>query len=892
MSFIIRIAELDRADLLIAGGKGSNLGALLRAGLPVPDGFVITTAGYRAFVAENHLDADLRRILVSTQMDDPAALKSASGRIRSCFSAGQISPSLENEIRQAYLALGTPSPAVAVRSSATAEDLPDLSFAGQQDTYLNILGEEALLKAVVCCWASLWTARAIGYRARNSILQAEVALAVVVQRMVQSEASGVLFTANPLSGKLSETVIDATFGLGEALVSGQVEPDHYVVETAGGRILSKTLGAKALRIEGQTDGGTMTISQDGSTRQAIPDEQILLLARLGRQAAVHFGSPQDMEWAWAKDRLYVVQSRPITSLYPLPEKSQAEPLEAWFSFGVWQGMLDPFTPLGQDIFTYLVSGLGEMAHVIISPADQRTLLPAGERLFVNISSLLRNPIGRQVANIFIASVDPISGNIIDTLLIDPRFSMTGSFSPWKMLPLIRGVFPFGKNILTNLLSPARGRQRLQNLIDRINKDVKARCARAHTLSELVEAITDTLTHQVKDVFPTLVAAVASGQGMPLQTLIRMSADVPHGPDLIMEMTRGLPYNVTTEMGLALWETAKTIRAEPDTAGMFTEKDVADLVASYRSGTLPAPAQQAIVHFLDLYGMRGVGEIDIGCSRWEEDPSQVFRTLKSYLQMDESRAPDVIFRDTIAKAQQAEKDLIAAFAARPAGWIKSRQARMLADRFRELGGLRESPKFAVIQILGIYRSAFLASGRKLVEQGMLNEPEDIFYLHLYEMQALASGEIRDWGTLVAEHRTVYQRELRRKRIPHILLSDGTAYYDAISSNVAEDENTLTGNPVSAGTIEGTVHVVLDPHGAQLLPGEVLVCPATDPAWTPLFLSAGGLVMEVGGMMTHGSVVAREYGIPAVVGVREATERLKTGQRVRVDGSSGRITILSE
>ena len=892
MSLIKNIGELSQTDLLVAGGKGANLGALLRAGLPVPGGFVVTTDGYRAFVAANHLEADLHRILDSTHTDEPAALESASSAIRARFASGQMPLPVAEEIRQAYLALSDVPQAVAVRSSATAEDLPDLSFAGQQDTYLNIIGPDALLDAVVRCWASLWTARAIGYRARNGIPHDLVALAVVVQQMVQSESSGVLFTANPLTGKRSETVIDATFGLGEALVSGQVDPDNYVVETTSERILSKTLGAKALAIQGRLEGGTNTIQQDRSQHQALTDEQIVALARLGRQAAAAMGSAQDVEWACANGQVYVVQSRPITSLYPLPESKAGEPLQVYFSFGVWQGMLDPYTPLGRDVFGYLASGMGEMFGARIKPEEQRILLAAGERLFVNITGLLHNSIGRQVAGLFVASIDPASGEIINSLLSDPRLAETRGLGWRSRLRVVSGIWPFAKNIAYNMAFPKRGRRRLQKSIEATYALVEAQCAQAGDLNELLAVISDTLTHGVGELMPTLVAVVASGQGIPYQFLTRLSAAVPRGSELIMDLARGLPHNVTTEMDLALWETARVLRTEPETVDRFATTDTARLVADYRSGKLPPTAQAAVARFLERYGMRGVGEIDMGRRRWEQDPMPVFQVLKSYLQIDPARSPDIVFQRGVETADRAAKQLVAAVALAPGGWFKAKQARVLIERFRELGGLRESPKFAVVRWMGVFRQALVAFGSRFVEQGVLGDAEDVFYLHLPELEALGRGQPRDWRALIAERRGTYERELRRKQVPRVMLSDGTAFYDAPASAVDASPNTLAGSPVSAGTVEGVVHVVFDPHRVQLVPGEILVCRATDPAWTPLFLSAGGLVMQVGGMMTHGSVVAREYGIPAVVGVQQATERLKTGQRVRVDGSSGRVTILSE
>jgi len=890
MQFVQPLHTLDKTDLPLAGGKGANLGALIRAGLPVPAGFCITTAGYHAFVAANHLAEDLPRILAGIQTSEPVSLESASGQIQARFRSGRIPPGLADEVRQSYRALQHPAGAVAVRSSATAEDLPDLSFAGQQDTYLNILGEEALLEAVVRCWASLWTGRAIAYRLRNNIDQSDLSLAVVVQQMVQSETSGVLFTGNPLTGRRGETVIEATFGLGEALVSGRVEPDRYVVETASGAILAKTLGAKALVIQGRPAGGTLALEQPASTQPALPDQQVLALTGLGQQAAAWFGSPQDLEWAWAGGRLYVLQSRPITSFYPLPANLPVQPLQMLLSFGVWQGMLDPYTPVGQDIFINLVVDLASLFGTSLAAGAQPVMLSAGERLFVNITGLTGSSMGRQVLQGFLSSIDPISSAIIKDLLDSGRFPLTGGITPRTVFRILRGVIPVARNVIYNLLFPVGGRLRLQKIIDRSYEQASTRCAGAASLSELVDIIADASGNEIARLMPVLVAAVASGQGAPLQILTRLSAQVARGPELVMDLTRGLPYNVTTEMDLALWQMARTIRSEPDTAATFAATPAAGLVSAYRLGNLPPAAQAAVSKFLDLYGMRGVGEIDLGRTRWLEDPTPLFQTLKGYLQIDEASAPDVIFRRGAERAQLAEKQVVAAIRAGRAGLVKAALARFLARRFRELGGLREAPKFAVIQRLGIYHQALLAAGRRLVEQGLLAAPQDIFFLHLPEMEALALGSSGDWSRLARERRAIYEREGRRKRIPRILLSDGTSFYDAPLASAPERENTLTGSPVSAGRVEGLVRVVFDPYQVQLAPGEILVCPATDPAWTPLFLTAGGLVMEVGGMMTHGSVVAREYGIPAIVGVPQATQRLKTGQRVQVDGTTGQILIL--
>ncbi len=932
MRYITPLEALDRADLAQAGGKGANLGALIRAGLPVPGGFCVTTAGYRDLVAANRLGDDIWQQLARLDEGDPAArepaahepaahepaahepaadqpvahepaaLDAASAAIRALFERGAMPQEMAAEIRAAYRALSEGDPAaVAVRSSATAEDLPDLSFAGQQDTYLNIVGEEALLDAVARCWASLWTARAIGYRARNQIDQAEVALAVVVQRMVPSEAAGVLFTANPLTGRRCETVIDATLGLGEALVSGMVEPDHYVVDDDGGeaRILHKTLGSKARAVRGLAGGGTRVVDEASAAVQALPDAQILELARYGREAERFFGAPQDMEWAWAGGRLYVLQSRAITSLYPLPERQEgrrdARRYEVYFSFASWQGMLQPISPLGRDAFTGLVVGFSRVFGGQADPRDQNVLLEAGDRLYVNLTGLLRNPVGRAIASVFVDSIDPVALPILEELLKDPRLALDEKKMGFSTrLRMARVLAPLFAGIVYNLLWPARGRARLQKFIDRLleqaRQDTRLRGSTMSDISATITAVQELPYRSPQYLLPYLLPGIISGMA-PLQVMLRMARQVEDGPRLALELTRGLPHNVTTEMDLRLWAVSRAIRSDADSTEIFQAASAGRLSALYLAGRLPAAAQQAVEGFMRAYGMRAVAEIDMFIPRWREQPLHILQVLKSYLEMeDDANSPEAVFRGGAEKARLAGEALAAGFRRKRFGAVRALQARFLISRAREMGGLRETPKFTIVRLLGVVRQALLEAGELLAAQGMLACPEDIFFLHLWELKDLAAGALPDAQRLVEQRRQTYQREMNRRRVPRILLSDGTSYYDGAGSRAEQGDGALTGSPVSAGTVEGTVRVVLDPHGSRLLPGEILVCPATDPAWTPLFLAAGGLVMEIGGMMTHGSVVAREYGIPAVVGVSQATTRLRTGQRVRVDGSLGTVQVL--
>ena len=311
--YVIALTD-PQATLAVAGGKGASLARLSAAGLPVPGGFHVTTTPYRQFVAENNLQPRILAALEAVDVAQPSTLETASRAIQALFSQAHVPPAIAGTIAHACADLPGDEPAVAVRSSATAEDLPDLSFAGQQETYLNVRGAAAVLDAVKRCWASLWTARAIGYRTRNSISSADGALAVVVQKMIASEVSGVLFTVNPVTGVRDEIVIEASWSLGEAVVSGQVDPDNFVVDTRAWRITERIIGSKSLAIIPREGGGTVQVARDATQRQALPDAQIVELARLAQCVAEHFGLPQDVEWAWANQQFYILQSRPVTTL--------------------------------------------------------------------------------------------------------------------------------------------------------------------------------------------------------------------------------------------------------------------------------------------------------------------------------------------------------------------------------------------------------------------------------------------------------------------------------------------------------------------------------------------------------------------------------------------------
>lgn len=918
----------DEASLALAGGKGKNLVELARAGFAVPPGFIVTTEAYRLFVAENRLQARILALAAAipatdTSTGDTSELEAASTEIAALFEEGAIPPEIANEIASAYhmmrphlsgltgsSANAVYDPPVAVRSSATAEDLPGLAFAGQQDTYLNVVGESALLGAIRRCWASLWTARAMAYRMRNRIESGEVALAVVMQEMVRSEVSGVAFTANPVTGHRAEIVIDASYGLGEAIVSGQVDPDHYVVDTRTWKITKRKLGMKELAIaprEGM-EGGTQRVERkEGLQEQALSDKQITELARIAKSIEGLFGAPQDIEWAWASEgaaeRLYLLQSRPITSLYPLPESAKrgqdntgstnnGDSPRVYVNFNFIQGVTGPFTPLGIDALRLIFSGVRDLLH-IESPV-QAFLPDAGGRLFIDFTDPVRDRLLHKLVLSFLAQIDPGAQQTLRRLIEEGRFAPRVLLTPRRALLLIWGVLPVLLNVTRALLRPETVRPRVLATAEHFVSGVERHTRVAQGLAALLRSMERDLprAEQVSiAVMPTVLPAFAA---IPLVDRW-LTGWLGEKPGAALQLMRGLPGNITIEMNLKLWAAAQRIRADGTTLQFMRTHSVKSLVEAYRRGELPTTAQSALERFLGEYGMRGVGEIDLGKPRWRDDPVQIVDMLFGYLRLeDPDLAPDTVYKRAAEEAERLAEQYIARAGKTRFGWLRSRLLAGTIRRMRTLGGLREAPLFYLVRVNDIYRSALLDSARGLVGEGKLEAAEDIFFVPLDRLKDFARGKKLDLKAVVAENRADYEREQARRQVPRILLSTGEVFYEGMRRATeeragTESEREMVGEAVSPGVAEGRARVILDPHDARLEPGEILVCPSTDPGWTPLFLTAGGLVMEIGGMITHGSVVAREYGIPAVVGVHQATTRIKTGQRVRVDGNRGRITI---
>lgn len=890
-SYVMPLSALDRGALARAGGKAANLGELVGAGFPVPPGFCVTTAAYER-VTESAA-ATLAPILDALAQGGaglaPAALERLADAARAALAGAPLPDALRQEIAAAYRALGADVP-VAVRSSATAEDLPDASFAGQQDTYLNVVGEAALADAVRRCFASLWTQRAVTYRATHGIDPRAVRLAVVVQELVPARVAGVLFTADPVSGRRRRAVLDASPGLGEAVVSGAVDPDHFEVDTAAlaekpalgaAAIVARRLGGKTVSIEAIEGGGTRRVTTAAASEPCLSDAQILALAQLGTRVEAHYGTPQDLEWAIdAGGALWLLQARPVTTLYPLPAgaRADADTLRVYLNFNVAQGVLRPLTPLGRQCIRLLMAGVADLlgfgpADLLDGPAG---LTESAQRLLIDLTAPLRSTIGRRLLRFAFARMEARSHAMLDEVLADPRLSVqpvsAGTLVRIGLGAFVRARVP--QAVVRAWIDPAGARVRCaQALRAGLARGDVAAGADAQALLAAAERL---LSQGMRGVFPAVMPTFAAGM-LALQVARQLLGDRATEEDYDVAL-RALPHNPTTEMDLALWALAARLRDDPEAKAALLENTAAALAAAYQKGTLPAAIRDGLAPFLARYGARGVAEIDAGVARWGEDPTHLLGSLKNYLALPEGAATPAA---QFARARSEAEAKIAELCTRVTGPRRA-LLQLALGRMRALAGMREAPKFAFVQLLSRARALFLGVGQALCDAGRLEAPADVFMLDLRELRRAVAGA--DLRPRVAESAAVFSHELTRRHLPRILLSDGTEPSPPAAASAG-----LSGTPASAGTVRGTARVVLEPNGAQLSPGEILVAPSTDPGWTPLFLTAGGLVMEMGGAMSHGAVVAREYGIPAVVGVAHATERVQSGQTLTVDGTRGTVRL---
>ncbi|HEY6795041.1 MAG TPA: rifamycin-inactivating phosphotransferase [Kineosporiaceae bacterium] len=860
--YVLGLREVDETQVAVVGGKGAHLGGLSRIdGIGVPDGFCVTTDAFRRFMAEAPSVDDRFDQLSRLNPDDREAIRTLSAQIRRTLEGIVIPDGLAAAVTRALAPLGEHA-AYAVRSSATAEDLPTASFAGQQDTYLNVVGQAAILEHVRRCWASLFTERAVTYRQRDGIDHRQVQMAVVVQQMVFPQAAGILFTADPVTSNRRISSVEATFGLGEALVRGLVNPDVYTVRD--GEVVARTVGAKQLAIHASAAGGTQEVAIDPQLRDqpALTDAQAIRLAQLGRRIEAHFGRPQDIEWCLVDDGFQIVQSRPITTLFPLPEAGDREN-HVYVSVGHQQMMTDPMKPLGLSFWQ------------MTTPA---TMAEAGGRLFVDVTQRLASPASRAGLLHAVTRSDPLTGDALQTVLERDGFirPLPGEGSPGPLFGGPPAPIETDPAIVTDLI------RRSEASLAAAERDIRSRSGQAlldfirADIQELKRILFDPRSHQV--FMSAMEAAWWLNEQLEVWLGEKNAADT---------LTQSVPHNVTSEMGLALLDVADVIRPYPDVVAFLQRIEDEGFLAELPGLAGGREARAAIEAWLDTYGMRCPGEIDITRPRWSERPSTLVPLILGNIKNFDPGAGKRRFEQGRQKAWKKEQELLERLRTLPDGERKAEETKRMIDRVRAFIGYREYPKYGMISRYFVYKQALLEEAERLVQAHVLREKEDIFYLTFVELDDVVRTNRAD-DHLIDRRKDAF-RWYQALTPPRVLTSDG----EVIAGTYRRGDlpaGALIGLPVSTGTAEGRARVVLDMAQADLERGDILVTTCTDPSWTPLFVAIAGLVTEVGGSMTHGAVIAREYGLPAVVSVVDATRLIRDGQRIRVHGTDGYVEIL--
>jgi rifampicin phosphotransferase len=862
-TYVLSFQEVDQTQAAIVGGKGAHLGELSRIeGIRVPVGFCVTTDAFRRMMAEAPPIDEWLDLLSRLNPDDREAISTLSAEIRRTLEGIAIPDDLAAAITRWLARLGERA-AYAVRSSATAEDSPAASFAGQHDTYLNVVGPAAILQHVSRCWASLFTERAVTYRLRNGFDHRKVHMAVVVQQMVFPQAAGILFTADPVTGNRKVASVEASFGLGEALVSGLVNPDAYKVRD--GKVVAKTVATKQLAIHASPAGGTQeeVIAPERQEQPALTDAQVVRLAQLGRRIEARFGQPQDIEWCLVDDEFQIVQSRPITTLFPIPAADDQEN-HLYISVGHQQMMTDPMKPLGLSLWQ------------LTTP---RPMYEAGGRLFVDVARDLAAPTSRTRLVEGFGKADPLIGDALQSILD------RGDFIP-SLPDASPGGAPAGgaptpietdPAIVIDLI------RRNQESVAALKRDIAAKSGSSlfdfilADIRELRRILFDPQSHAV------FMSAMEATWWLneQLETWLgeKNAADT---------LTQSVPHNVTSGMGLALLAVADVIRPHPEVVAFLQRADDDDFLDELSTLAGGREARDAIRAFLDMYGMRCVGEIDITRPRWSERPTTLIPVILGNIKNFEPGAGEQRFEQGRQEAWTEEQELLERLRALPGGEQKAEEVKRKIDRVRTFIGYREYPKYGMVSRYFVYKQALLEEAGRLVQAHVLSEKEDIFYLRFEELHEVVRTSHVD-KQLISQRKDAF-RSYQTLTPPRVSTSDGEVIAGAYRRD-GVPAGALVGLPVSAGIIEGRARVILDMAEADLEPGDILVTAYTDPSWTPLFVAITGLVTEVGGLMTHGAVIAREYGLPAVVGVEQATRLIRNGQRIRVHGMDGYVEILA-
>jgi phosphohistidine swiveling domain-containing protein len=846
MIFIKQFDEIGRGDIDEAGGKGANLGELTRARLPVPPGLVVLTDAYRAYVAEHQLAEEITAR--AAPKDDPAGYDDASAKIQALFS-DKLSDTLRAEIAEARAALGQDLP-VAVRSSATAEDLPEASFAGQQDTYLNVRGLEDLLTAVRDCWASLWTARAMAYRARQGIDPASVSLAVVVEEMINAESAGVMFTANPSNGRRDETVISAAWGLGESVVSGSVNTDNIVVHTPDGAVLSNETADKAvMTVYAEQRTQEIPVPADQRMRPVLSEAEAAELAAYGTRIENHFGAPQDIEWARADGRFWILQSRPITALpeveAPIPtDWTVPEPTAMYVRASIVEQLPDPLSPLFADM---------------IDGAVTRSLQSLFQE-FLEEDVIRESDVGLPTVNGYAYY----------------RYSRSGMGRlMWKSAPAFRMLLSGGTQGRWRTYSHPRYR--------RIVSDWTGRNVRELSTDELlagVQELVDAAAEYYTAVQTIIPAAYVSEMLLtPFYDAVVRTKDDPPIQVFLLGYDSEPIRSEKSLYDLATWtrshqELAESLLTLP--AQEFLER------AATSNDPVWHEWHTRFLAHLSAYGHM-VYNLDFMNPVPADDSAPLLETLRFFVS---GKGADPYERQR-GFATRREETMAAVLARLDP--VRAKAFRRLLHWAQSAAPVREDSLADVGLAWPQVRRMLAEIGQRLQRAGVINEPDDVFWLRRAEIDE-ALGSLAEQ---VEQRKALWRGQLRATP-PQLLPKGGWGDMFRRWMPAASEEqtgNVIKGIAGSMGTVTAPARVLGGPQDfGQMQPGDVLVASITTPAWTSLFAMASGVVTDIGGPLSHSSIVAREYGIPAVLGTAVATRLIHSGQLITVDGDAGIVRLL--
>ncbi len=892
-TYVVGFDGAGATERALVGSKGANLARLAGAELPVPAGFCVTTAAYEELIDEPSIEEAIDE-LSGLDPTDTAAIAEAGSTLRARIRERDVPEEVQKAIENTLDAMASdPEQAYAVRSSATAEDLPEASFAGQQETFLNVHWE-AIVDRVRDCMASLFTDRAIAYRARNDVAHEEVALAVVVQRMISPDVSGICFTADPQTGNRLITSIEAGVGLGDALVSGEVTADSVRVETRTGEILDYEVGEQQIAVRPTPEGGTETVELDATDRttRVLSDDRIQTLVELGEEIETLFECPQDIEWCLADGEFSIVQARPITSLYPVPSPEPTDDrLHVYYSMGHGQAFAEAMPPLVRDFWmTYTQNALAGLG----LDSETRWTAEAGGRIYIDMTSLLRIGIFRHRIPDRMAAVSEPIGVALDDLLARRGEEFEEERTVRETLAVLRrGIgtlwtearngFPLMSAMVRGFLGAFVGEPNPPEHEEAKwitwGQTVAAQIRGPDTPAERAHAVFDpdkTGFTSIPRMGPLMAAFTLDGW------LQRRFSDASEDVNAV---GRGFPDELVTRINLGLGDLADVAREHPEVAEALRQGASLDEIESREGGEA---FRDALDEYLDEFGHRATGEIDVSRPRWHEDPSGLLATVRANLEHEQEGEHREHLREMEREAaaaaerleEQADRGLL--------GPIRKRCIRQLLRTYRGYIQTREYPKQGTAYLFTAWHEALRDAGEKLVNEGHLTDPDDVWYLRKDELFAALEGDSIDVD--IAARRAAFERHAAMDA-PPVLTSEGEApSADIERADVPEDA--LVGTGVSGGVVEGTARVVHDPAEETIETGEILIAPSSDPGWTPLFLNAAGIVVEVGGRLSHGALVAREYGLPAVVSVPEATRRVETGQRVRIDGTRGTVEIMED